>query len=90
MKYLVTGGSGFIGSHLIKCILKENENSVVNIDKLTYSGKLENLKDIENNKNYSFYKTDVCEEKKIYDLLINYNPDYIFHLAAESHVDRSI
>ncbi len=90
MKYLVTGGSGFIGSHLIKIILKDNKNSVINIDKLTYSGKLENLENIKKNDRYQFHKIDVCDEKKIYDLLIKYNPDYIFHLAAESHVDRSI
>tara|TARA_B100000787_G_scaffold168563_1_gene157559 strand:+ start:340 stop:1416 length:1077 start_codon:yes stop_codon:yes gene_type:complete len=90
MKILVTGGAGFIGSSLIRKLLQNKENQVINIDKLTYSGNLDNLKLISNNKNYFFYKSDICDEKTISKILLDHNPNCIFHLAAESHVDRSI
>jgi dTDP-glucose 4,6-dehydratase len=89
MKLLVTGGCGFIGSNFIRAILKKHPNySIINLDKLTYAGNPENLKDIEKNKNYEFVKGDVCDEKIVESLVKKC--DIIVHFAAESHVDRSI
>ncbi len=88
-KILVTGGAGFIGSNFIKYWLdKYPDNKIINLDALTYAGNLENLKDVENNKNYEFIKGDVCDKNLINDLVKNV--DLIVHFAAESHVDRSI
>lgn len=90
--YLVTGGAGFIGSNYIKYMLKNygEEIFIINIDSLTYAGNLENLKEIENNKNYKFIKTDICNKESIEKTFSEYNIDYVIHFAAESHVDRSI
>lgn len=89
MKILVTGGSGFIGSNFVRTVLqKYNDIELVNLDKLTYAGNLENLKDIENNPNYKLIKGDVCDVKLVDDL--TKDVDIIFNFAAESHVDRSI
>jgi len=87
---LVTGGAGFIGSALIKHIISNTEYEVINVDKLTYSGNLESLKSIEANRNYIFEQIDICDENSIKDSLSINKPDSIIHLAAESHVDRSI
>lgn len=88
---LITGGAGFIGSHVVRrFVLKYPEYNIYNLDNLTYAGNLENLKDIETKKNYFFLKLDINNEKQINDLFIKYNFDYVIHLAAESHVDRSI
>jgi len=88
---LVTGGAGFIGSNFIKYFLETQKDFIViNYDKLTYAGNLENLKEIEDNPQYSFVKGDICDAKKIKKVLKKYNPDYIINFAAESHVDRSI
>ncbi len=87
----VTGGAGFIGSHVVRRLLKRYPDyQIVNIDVLTYAGNLENLKDIDNNPNYIFEKADIADEKAINDLFARYNPEGVIHLAAESHVDRSI
>jgi dTDP-glucose 4,6-dehydratase len=89
MKLLVTGGAGFIGSNFIHYWLKNHpQDQIVNLDKLTYAGNLENLKSIENNPNYSFVKGDICNLELVNSLTRNL--DAIIHFAAESHVDRSI
>jgi dTDP-glucose 4,6-dehydratase len=88
---LITGGAGFIGSHVVRrFVTKYPEYLIVNADKLTYAGNLENLTDIENEKNYKFEKTDIVEKQSVLDLFEKYDFDGVIHLAAESHVDRSI
>ena len=87
---LVTGGAGFIGSALIRHVISHTEYKVINIDKLTYSGNLESLKSIELNQNYIFEQIDICDENSLKTLLRKNKPDALIHLAAESHVDRSI
>jgi dTDP-glucose 4,6-dehydratase len=90
MKLLVTGGAGFIGSNFIRYILKKYpEYEIINLDKLTYAGNLDNLKDIEGSERYEFVKGDVCDEK-IVDEVVGRGVDAILNYAAESHVDRSI
>jgi len=89
MKILITGGAGFIGSNFIHYWLKKYPNdSIVNLDVLTYAGNLENLRDLENNKNYKFIKGDICDEVLVNEVVKDF--DLIVHFAAESHVDRSI
>ena len=87
---LVTGGAGFIGSELIRHLLSSSNHRVVNVDKLTYSGNLESLKSINNSKRYHFEQIDICDEIEFKRVLLEKKPDTIIHLAAESHVDRSI
>lgn len=88
---LVTGGAGFIGSHVIRRLLKEHaEMHVVNLDLLTYAGNLENLRDIESNERYAFVKGDIGDAALIQQLFVQHDFDAVLHLAAESHVDRSI
>lgn len=88
---LVTGGAGFIGSNFVRHMLRHHPDVlVVNLDKLTYAGNLENLEDVEGNPNYRFVKGDICDRPLVEDVLKKYAIDSIVHLAAESHVDRSI
>lgn len=90
-KLLITGGAGFIASHVIRFFLEKYPNYLIfNLDKLTYAGNLENLKDIEENPNYHFIKGDIVDATFIYDLFNTEQFDGVIHLAAESHVDRSI
>lgn len=91
MNILITGGAGFIGSHVVRLFVKENpEDHIFNLDALTYAGNLENLKDVEDMPNYTFLKADITATEAIHDLFGKYRFDKIIHLAAESHVDRSI
>jgi len=87
---LVTGGAGFIGSAVIRHIIDETEHKVVNVDKLTYAGNLESLKDISSDSRHQFEQVDICDSNEIKRVFEQYQPDIIMHLAAESHVDRSI
>lgn len=88
---LITGGAGFIGSHVVRLFVnKYPDYNIINLDKLTYAGNLANLKDIENQPNYIFVKADICDFPTIQSLFDKYNIDGVIHLAAESHVDRSI
>jgi dTDP-glucose 4,6-dehydratase len=90
MKILVTGGAGFIGSALIRHLINESSHTVVNVDKLTYAGNLESLAAISDSTRYVFEQVDICHAGEITRVLNQYQPDLIMHLAAESHVDRSI
>lgn len=90
MKILVTGGAGFIGSAVIRHIIQNTSNQVLNIDKLTYAGNLESLREIDQHPNYEFKQIDVCDTEQITAAIEAFQPDAIMHLAAESHVDRSI
>ena len=87
---MVTGGAGFIGSAVIRHIINETQYKVINVDKLTYAGNLESLKDIESSERYSFEQVDICDAVEIKRIFEKHQPDIIMHLAAESHVDRSI
>ncbi len=90
MKLLITGGAGFIGSAVIRHIIDNTNHSVINVDKLTYAGNLESLESIKNNARYAFEQVDICDASEIKRVFNEYQPDIIMHLAAESHVDRSI
>ena len=88
---LITGGAGFIGSHVVRLFVnKYPEYHIINLDVLTYAGNLENLKDIDSNPNYTFVKGDITDSDLVNRLFADYKPDGVIHLAAESHVDRSI
>tara|TARA_B100000700_G_C15039838_1_gene854781 strand:+ start:1902 stop:2444 length:543 start_codon:yes stop_codon:yes gene_type:complete len=88
--FLVTGGAGFIGSAVIRELILNTDYRVVNVDKLTYAGNLESLAPVESNERCYFEQVDICDAGEIKRVLNKYQPDYVMHLAAESHVDRSI
>ena len=89
MRILVTGGAGFIGSALIRHLIQDTEHSVLNLDKLTYAGNLESLAEVENSDRYQFLQADIADRERVDEALLEFQPDAIMHLAAESHVDRS-
>ena len=90
MKFLITGGAGFIGSAVIRHLINHTEHTVLNLDKLTYAGNLESLAEIEQNPRYAFKHLDICNTLAIEAAFNSFQPDLVMHLAAESHVDRSI
>lgn len=90
MKILVTGGAGFIGSALVRYVINSTDDSVVNVDKLTYAGNLQSLKGIDNCDRYVFVHADICDAQALDAIFSTHKPDAVMHLAAESHVDRSI
>jgi len=90
MKYLITGGAGFIGSAVIRHLIQNLNQQVINVDKLTYAGNLESLETVSNSPLYTFEQVDVCDKEELQRVFNQYQPDKIMHLAAESHVDRSI
>lgn len=90
MRILVTGGAGFIGSALIRHLIQDTEHHVLNLDKLTYAGNLESLAEVESSDRYQFVQADIADRDRVSEALLGFQPDAIMHLAAESHVDRSI
>ena len=90
MKILVTGGCGFIGSNFVLRQLEIHQNQVLNLDKLTYAGNIDNLNSIKNHKNYQFFQGDICDLELVESLIGDFKPDVLVHFAAETHVDRSL
>jgi dTDP-glucose 4,6-dehydratase len=89
-KFMITGGAGFIGSSLIRFLINNTDHQILNFDKLTYSSNLQSLKEVSINPRYQFFQGDICDKKSVSKLFKEFQPDIVMHLAAESHVDRSI
>lgn len=89
-KILITGGAGFIGSAVIRYLIRQTDNTIINVDKLTYAGNLDSLKEVDFNPRYYFESVDICDPLEMKRVFEQYKPDIVMHLAAESHVDRSI
>jgi dTDP-glucose 4,6-dehydratase len=90
MRLIITGGAGFIGSEVVRQYIRDTDVTVINVDKLTYAGNIESLKEVDGHTRYHFEKVDICDQGEISRIFREYQPDGIMHLAAESHVDRSI
>ena len=90
MKFLITGGAGFRGSAVIRLLISSTKHTVLNLDKLTYAGNLQSLESISHSNRYFFERADICDKSRVFDIFKEYKPDVVMHLAAESHVDRSI
>lgn len=90
MRFLITGGAGFIGSSVVRFLINNTSHHVLNLDKLTYAGNLDSLKNVDSNERYTFAKVDICDSEALKKSFAQFQPDVIMHLAAESHVDRSI
>jgi dTDP-glucose 4,6-dehydratase len=90
MKFLITGGAGFIGSAVVRFLVNETDHEVLNFDKLTYAGNLDNIKSVASSSRYHFIQGDICDRELVSKTITEFKPDKIMHLAAESHVDRSI
>ena len=90
MRFMATGGCGFIGSAVVRKLVEAGKHEVLNVDKLTYAGNIENLSSIENHEGYSFVQEDICNQSEMLRLMQSFKPDVVMHLAAESHVDKSI
>ena len=90
MKYLITGGAGFIGSAMVRKLLKDKGNTIAVIDKISYASDMGSINEFLKNENFEFFQIDICDREKVSDLIFNFKPNYLIHFAAESHVDRSI
>ncbi|MGL4207732.1 MAG: GDP-mannose 4,6-dehydratase, partial [Aeromonadaceae bacterium] len=90
MQSLVTGGAGFIGSAVVRHIIRDTQDSVINLDKLTYAGNLESLAEVSSSERYAFELVDICNRAELDRVFIQHQPDAVMHLAAESHVDHFI
>ena len=90
MKFLVTGGAGFIGSALVRYLIHDTDHQVLNIDKLTYASNLDSLESVKDHPNYTFNKVDICNHEIIDNIFHTFQPNMVLHLAAETHVDQSI
>ena len=90
MKFLITGGAGFIGSAVVRLLISSTKHTVLNLDNLTYAGNLQSLESVSHSNRYFFERADICDKSRLFDIFKDYKPDVVMHLAAESHVDRSI